>query len=128
MRNFLKRFFCALAIAAVASFSATARDKRKVEKKSVSLPQATMVNGTLLKPGEYQIKFDENTNELRIFQNGKVKATTLAHLEARAGKAKETAVVLVQDGGETAELRGVTFRGWDRDVVVNGSSPMSGNQ
>ena len=128
MRDFLKRFFCATAFAALASFSVMAKDKDKVERKSFRFPQATMVNGTLLKAGEYQVKFDENTNELRILQNGKVKATTMAHLEARNTKARESAVVFVVNTGETAELRGVTFHGWDRDVIVNGSSNSGASQ
>lgn len=128
MRNFLKRFFCALAFAALASFSAVAKDKDKVERKSFRFPQAAMVNGTLLKAGQYQIRFDENTNELRILQNGKVKATTMAHLEARNTKARESALVFVQNTGETAELRGVTFHGWDRDVILNGSSNSGASQ
>lgn len=126
MRNLMKPFFCALAIAALASISASAKDKDKVDKKIVTLPEPTMVNGTLLKAGQYEAKFDENTNELRLFKDGKVRATTLAHLEARSGKARETSVTLLHKGSEAAELREVTFHGWDRDVVVNASGSMSG--
>ena len=128
MRNFMKRLFCALAIATLASFSAVAKAKDKVEKKTITLPEATMVNGTLLKAGRYEVKFDENTDELKLIRDGKVKATTPAHLEARSGKARETSITLVRNPGETAELRGVSFHGWDRDVIVNGGSSNGASQ
>ena len=35
-----------------------------------------MVNGTLVKAGDYEVKFDQSTGELSVIKNGKVKAKT----------------------------------------------------
>jgi hypothetical protein len=85
------------------------------------------VNGTLLKEGEYEVRFDEDTKELSILKNGKVKAKVPAHLEPRSDKARDTAVRTRTEGG-TVQLVGVTFNGWNQDVIVNGNSSATGNQ
>src|SRR5260221_11420634 len=116
MKAFMKSTVIGLAIVALASLSAFAGDGDKVksETKDVTLTQDVMVNGTLVKAGESQIKFDEATNELTILKDGKVKAKTPAHVEARSDKAKETTIRTVDKGG-VAELLGVSFHGWTRD-------------
>jgi len=58
-----------------------------------------MVNGTLVKAGSYQIKFNEQTGELSILKDGKVKAKTTAQLQARNEKARDTAVKTLDKGG-----------------------------
>jgi hypothetical protein len=80
-----------------------------------------MVNGTLVKAGEYQIKFNEQTGELSILKDGKVKAKSTAQLQSRSAKARETAVRTVSKGS-VAELTGITFGGSKQDVVVSASS------
>jgi hypothetical protein len=42
----------------------------KTRSHTVEFDQDTMVNGTLVKKGEYQAKFDEQANELTILKNG----------------------------------------------------------
>jgi len=93
----------------------------------LTFPDDVMVNGTLVKAGDYEVKFDEATNELSIIKNGKVKAKTPAHVEARSDKAKNTALRTVDKGGKT-ELLGVTFSGWTRDVIVGSNGSVSGTQ
>jgi hypothetical protein len=127
MKRFMKTFFAVLIVGALASFSALAGDKSKVEKKMITFPEDVMVNGTLVKAGDYEVKFDESTNELSIVQNGKVKAKTPAHIEARSDKAKNTALRTADKGGAT-ELIGVTFGGSNRDVMVGASGSTSGTQ
>ena len=127
MKRFMKAFFAALIVSALASFSVLASDKGKVEKKMITFPEDVMVNGTLVKAGDYEVKFDDSTNELSIIQNGKVKAKTPAHVEARSEKAKNTALRTADKGGNT-ELIGVTFGGSDRDVMVGASGSTSGTQ
>ena len=64
MKRFMKLFFVALVVGALASFSVLAGDKGdkgKVEKKTVMFPDDVMVNGTLVKAGDYEVKFDEGT-------------------------------------------------------------------
>jgi len=128
MKRFMKTFFAVLVIGALASISALATgDKGKVEKKTITFPEDVMVNGTLVKAGEYEVKFDESTNELSIMKGGDVKAKTPAHVEARSDKAKNTALRTVDKGGAT-ELLGVTFGGSSRDVMVGANGSAGGNQ
>jgi len=130
MKRFMKGFFIALVIGALASLSVFAGDKGekgKVEKKAVTFPDDVMVNGTLVKAGEYEVKFDEGTGELSIIKNSEVKAKTPAHVEPRSDKAKSTALRTVDKGGNP-ELLGVTFGGSNRDVVVGAGGSTSGTQ
>src|SRR2546429_8649403 len=127
MKRFIKSFFVALVIGALASFSALAGDKGKVEKKTVTCPDDIMVNGTLVKAGDYEVKFDEGTGELSIIKNGEVKAKTPAHVEPRSDKAKNTALRTVDKGGN-AELLGVTFGGSNRVEILEADVSTSGTQ
>jgi len=126
MKRFMKTFFAALVVGALASFSALAAGD-KVEKKIITFSEDVMVNGTLVKAGDYEVKFDESSNELSIIKNGKVKAKTPAHMEARSDKAKNTALRTIDKGGNT-ELIGVTFGGSDRDVMVGAGGSTNGTQ
>ena len=125
MKRFMKLFMVALIVGALASLSVLAGDKGKVEKKTITFPEDITVNGTLIKAGDYEVKFDEATNELSIIKNGEVKVKTAAHLEARTDKAKNTALRTVDKGG-VASLIGVTFGGSTQDVMVGSNGSMSG--
>ena len=127
MKRFMKGFFVALVVSALASLSVFAGDKGKVEKKTITFPEDVMVNGTLVKAGDYEVKFDESTGELSIIKNGEVKAKAPAHIETRSDKAKNTALRTIDKGGN-AELLGVTFSGSTRDVIVGASGSTSGTQ
>ena len=115
MKNALQRTFVALVICAIAAVTAFA-DKNKSAKLTV--PRDAMVNGTLLKKGEYNFKFDEKTNELTILQAGKVKAKTAVRLETRDKKAKSNSLLLNQNG-DSVELVGLRFEGSNQELVVS---------
>ena len=121
MKVFLKSTLAALMICALASIVVLAAGKDKVKSETVTFTSDVMVNGTLLKAGEYQVKFNEQTGELAILKDGKVKAKTTAKLQARSEKAKET-VVRTLDKGSVAELIGFSFGGSTQDLVVGASS------
>ena len=121
MKVFLKSTLAALMICALASITVFAAAKDKVKTESVTFTQDIMVNGTLVKAGDYQVRFNEQTGELSILKDGKVKAKTTAQIQSRSEKAKNTSVRTLEKGG-TAELIGVTFGGSTRDLVVGGSS------
>jgi len=126
MKSFLKTTFAALVICALASIAAAA-GKDKVRTETVKFASDIMVNGTLVKAGSYQIKFNEQTGELSILKDGKVKAKTTAQLQARNEKARDTAVKTLDKGG-VAELIGFSFGGSKQDLVVGaGSGAVSGN-
>ena len=128
MKRFMKTFCAVVIVGALASISALAAgDKGKVEKKMITLTEDVTVNGTVVKPGDYEVRFDESTNELSIIKNGKVVAKTPAHFEARSEKAKSTALRTIDKGGNP-ELIGVTFGGSDRDVIVGASGSTTGTQ
>jgi hypothetical protein len=120
MKVFLKSTLAALMICALASIAVFAAAKDKVKTENVTFPSDVMVNGTLVKAGDYQLKFNEETGELAIMKNGKVKAKTTAHLQPRSEKAKDTAVRTI-DKNSIAELVSVTFGGSNQDVVVGAS-------
>jgi hypothetical protein len=120
MKGFLKSTFAALMICALASVAVFAATKDKVKTESVTFTSDVMVNGILVKAGDYQVKFNEESGELVIMKNGKVKAKTAAHVQARSDKAKNTSVITI-DKGSIAELIGFSFGGSNQDVVVGTS-------
>ena len=121
MKVFLKSTFAALMICALASIAVFAAAKDKVKTETVTFTSDVMVNGTLVKAGDYQVRFNEQTGELSILKDGKVKAKTAGQLQPRSAKAKNTSVRTLEKGG-AAELIGVTFGGSNQDVVVGASS------
>jgi hypothetical protein len=121
MKVFLKSTLAALMICALASIAVLAAGKDKVKTESVTFTSDVMVNGTLLKAGDYQVKFNEQTGELAILKDGKVKAKTTAQLQSRGEKARNTTVRTLDKGG-VAELIGFSFGGSTQDVVVGASS------
>jgi hypothetical protein len=120
MRSFIKGTLAALLICAFASIVVLAGAKDKVKRETVMFESDVMVNGTLVKAGEYEVKFNEQTGELAILKDGKVKAKTNAHLQARSEKARNTSIRTL-DKGSVAELIGVTFGGSTQDVVIGTS-------
>jgi hypothetical protein len=124
MKNALQRTFVALMICAIAAVTAFA-DNNKSGK--ITIPRDVMVNGTLLKAGEYQFKFNEKTNELSILKGGKVKAKTAARFETRNAKAKNTALLLNQNG-ESTEIIGLRFEGSNQELVVSSGGATTINQ
>jgi len=115
MKKALQHTFAALMICAIAAVTAFA-DNNKSGK--LHLTKDVTVNGTLLKAGEYNFKFDEKTNELTILKGGKVKAKTAARLETRNEKAKITSILLNQNGN-AVELVALRFGGSNQEVVVS---------
>src|SRR5882724_8600434 len=117
MKVFFKSTLAALMICALTSLAVFAAGKDKVKTETVTFTSDVMVNGTLVKAGEYQVRFNEQTGELAILKGGKVKAKTTAQLQSRSEKAKNTAVRTLDKGG-VAELIGVSFGGSKQDLVV----------
>jgi hypothetical protein len=119
MKFFVKHFFAGLTILALTSVIALGKDK--VKKDSVTFPADIMVNGTLVKAGDYQLKFDENTNELSILKNGKVVAQAKGQLRDRAQKARDTTLNTVDN-----KLVSVAFSGQRQDIVIGQENTQTG--
>jgi len=101
------------ALTSVAAFA-------KTQKQRVTFDSDIKVNGTVVKKGSYEIKFDDATGQLSIIKDGKTIAQTMARLEARTKKANGFQLRSVGNGDET-QLTGVTFGGSDKDVVITSS-------
>jgi len=100
----------------------------KVQKQKVTFDSDIKVNGTLVKKGTYDVKFDDETGQLSIAKNGKTVVHTMAKLEARENKANDFQLRSTMNGDET-QLTGVTFGGSDKNVVITGggASTTTGN-
>lgn len=120
MKSIVNRIAVVVMIGALASVAAFA----KTHKHRVTFENDIKVNGTLVKKGSYEVKFDDATGQLSINKNGKTVAQTMAKLEDRAKKASGFQVRSVGNG-DTAELVGLTFSGSDKDVVVTSSGAVT---
>ena len=124
MKSIVNRIVVVVMIGALASVAAFA----KTHKHRVTFENDIKVNGTLVKKGSYDVKFDDETGQLSIIKNGKTVAQAMAKLEARDKKAGDFQVRSTGIGDE-AQLLGVTFGGSTQDVVIsnNGASTSGSN-
>jgi hypothetical protein len=102
----------ALALCALMSTLGFAKGK----SEDIRLPQDVMINGTLVKKGDYKLKFDEQTGELLLLKGKKVVARTNARLEKREKAPARTEFGTIQQGDAKA-LSSITFRG-ERETIV----------
>ena len=116
MKSIMNRMLVVLMVTALTSVVALA----KVHKHKVTFDQDIKVNGTVVKRGTYEVKFDDETGQLSIAKNGKVVAQAMAKLEPRAKKANDFQLRSTSSGDEQ-QLTGVTFGGSDKDVVITTS-------
>ena len=123
MKSIVNRIMVVVMVGALTSVAAFA----KTHKSRVTFEIDIKVNDTVVKKGSYDVKFDDETNQLSIVKDGKVVAQTMAKLEARAKKAKGFQFRSVGSGDDT-QLVGVTFGGWDKDVIITtGGAVTTGN-
>lgn len=124
MKSIVNKMLAVLMVGALTSVVAFA----KTQKQRVTFENDIKVNGTLVKKGTYEVKFDDQTGQLAIIKNGKVVAEANAKLEQRAKKASDFQVRSTVNGNET-QLTGVTFGGSDKDVMIanNGASTSGSN-
>ena len=123
MKSIVSRMLVVLMVGVLTSVVALA----KVQKHKVTFDNDMKVNGTLVKKGTYDVKFNDETGQLSIEKNGKVVAQAMARVESREKKANDFQLRSTTDGGET-QLIGVTFGGSDKDVMItNGGATTTGN-
>jgi hypothetical protein len=121
MKSLVNRVLVVLMVGALTSVVAFA----KTHKHRVTFENDLTVNGTLVKKGSYEVKFDDETNQLSVIKNGKVIAQATARVEQRAKKAND--FQLRSNGsGDDAQLVGVTFGGSDKDVIITSGGSSSG--
>lgn len=107
MKKFAGMTFATLALCALTSLTFA---KGKSHWHTISFSDNTIVHGTVVKKGDYQAKFDEQTNEFEIMNGSHVVATAKATEESLNHKAEETTYDLhASDAGPV--LTEVTFGG-----------------
>ena len=116
MKSIVNRMVAVLMVGALTGVVALA----KVHKQKVTFENDIKVNGTVVKKGTYDLKFDDESGQLSITKNGKVVAQAMAKAEQREKKANDFQLRSTTDNGET-NLIGVTFNGSDKNVVITGS-------
>ena len=123
MKSIVNRMVAVLMVGALTGVVAFA----KVHKQKVTFENDIKVNGTLVKKGNYEVKFDDETGQLTIAKNGKTVVQAMAKVEAREKKANDFQLRSTVNGDET-QLTGVTFGGSDKDVVItNSGASTTGN-
>ena len=116
MKSILNRIMVVLLVGALTVVVALA----KVQKEKVTFENDIKVNGTLVKKGTYEVKFNDETGQLAIVKNGKTVAEAMAKVEPRAKKANDFQLRSTVNGNET-QLIGVTFGGSNKDIVLSNS-------
>ena len=124
MKSIVSKIVTVVMVGALTSVVAFA----KVQKEKVTFDSDIKVNGTVVKKGTYELKFDDESGQLSITKNGKVVAQAMAKLEQREKKANDFQLRSTTTGDET-NLIGVTFGGSDKNVVItsNGSTTTGAN-
>ena len=124
MKSIVTRMLVVLMVGALTSVAAFA----KTHKHKVTFEEDIKVNGTVVKKGTYEVKFDDETGQLSIAKNGKVVAQAMARLEPRAKKANDFQLRSVNSDNEQ-RLTGVTFGCSDKDIVIttDGASSTGSN-
>ena len=116
MKSIVNRMVAVLMVGALTGVVAFA----KVHKQKVTFGNDVKVNGTLVKKGNYEVRFDDETGQLTIAKNGKTVAQAMAKVEPREKKANDFQLRSTVNGDET-NLTGVTFNGSDKDIVITSS-------
>ena len=122
MKSIVNRMVVVLMVAALTSVVAFA----KVRKQTVTFDTDIKVNDTLIKKGTYQVKYDDETGQLSILQNGKTVVQATTRLEDRVKKANDFVLRSVTNG-EEKQMIGVTFGGTDKDVLLNTGASGTGS-
>ena len=116
MKSILNRIAIALLITSLASVAAFA----KTNKAKVTFDEDIKVNGTLVKKGVYDVRFDDKTGELSTEKGKTVVARVAANVEKRDKKAARLQLRTIGRGDDT-QLTGVTFSGSDENLILSGS-------
>ena len=123
MKSIVNKVMAVLMVGALTSVVALA----KVHKEKVTFENDIKVNGTLVKKGTYDVKFDDESGQLSLSKQGKVIAQAMTRTEQRTKKAVDFQVRSTTTGNEM-QLVGVTFGGSDKDIVIaNSGASTSGN-
>ncbi len=99
--------------------------KGKSHTHAISFNENTMVNGTMVKKGDYEAKFDEQTSELTILNGNHVVATAKVKEKGLPKKADQTKYDLHQSANGPV-LTQVTFGGDHYTLMLDDAGNGSG--
>lgn len=121
MRRNVTIITMALLVCAIAGAVVLAKNK----VHTITFDQDTQVNGTVVKKGEYQARFNEETNELTILRDNRAIATTTVKEESLNQKAPGTSYDLkTTDNG--AILTKITFGGDRYSLMISDTNAADG--
>jgi hypothetical protein len=97
----------------------------KIKFHRIDFDQDMLVNGALVKKGEYQARFDEQTGELTILDGSRAVATMTVKEEALAKKAPATSFE-VKTGDNGPMLTKITFGGSRYALLISDNQSAEG--
>jgi hypothetical protein len=119
MRKLGMNLMASVVICAAALTAVEAKDR----KKTVTLAESVLVNGTTVEKGEYEIRFNSETSEVTFLRDGDAVLTAKADVQMRENKAPYNTLSFKQtERGRL--LESLTFQG-DRRVLVLGGAEAS---
>jgi len=121
MRFIVNRIVVAFLLVTLAAVAASAKTK----KRMVTFTSDVRVNATLIKKGNYDVKFDDMSSQLSIEKNGKLIAITGTRLEKRERKAQNLELA-TRESEMGPELVSVTFAGSEQNIVVSQAGMQAG--
>jgi hypothetical protein len=116
MKPLISRIAIAFLITSLMGITAVAKTRRGLLK----LDTTFKVNGTVLQKGNYDLKLEEDKNELLILRNGKVVVRANVATEQREKKAGQFEIHSKGDGDDR-QLTGIAFGGSRYNVVIRDS-------
>ena len=111
----------ALALSALGGTMALAKNKFH----RITFDQDMLVNGALVKKGEYQARFDEQNGELTILDGSRAVATTTVKEETLEKKAPATSFE-VKTGDNGPMLTKITFGGSRYALLISDNQSAEG--
>jgi hypothetical protein len=117
MKNIVNRMVLLFVVATITSAAALAN----TSKKQVTFADAVTVNGVIVKQGTYEVRFDDQSNQLTIARGTKVIAQAAAQLEKREGPG-HTEYVTRSETNDTSKppvLLSISLKGGNQATLVN---------
>jgi hypothetical protein len=124
MKRLVSRIVLSLLVCASLSLSALAGEK----SKKVTIMYDAVVNGTLVKKGEYKAVYNEQNSELVLLNGKMVVAKTKAFLKDNPDKARSNEVTFGKNNNDMV-LRSIRFIGESKSIMVtNGEAETASPQ
>ncbi len=89
--------------------------------KKVEISQDVVINGTEVKKGKYEVKFDDEIGEMSVWQGDKLIAKSSARKGLRKNKAIATEL-LTSKQNQNSILRGIILAGGQETILLNTNS------